>query len=358
MPWAICIASLFLAFGCTGDNEKPPSRPPTLVAILTDGRLVTALPDKVTKTVRLTDARLRPASRRLIAVTPTGRLMGVLLVPAGSERSEVALVTADRLAVRARVSLPMESGAKAAVLVAPTRNRLVVLGDRRTPAGERLPIGWVVDVQSGELLKRWTFSEQHAREADVIDAAAASDGKRLYLSYHGGVDVISWQSGRLLCRERSPRGWPCITPFHGEVAASPKGVLGTGADEQTILQANGQGRLTGRWPTRLAGNHLMRFAYDPTGDRAFALGSCLYTGGIARVDLKRGLVWRRGMRRASQPTLCGERIAAMGSFVAFSRGPEFEGPSDSQIEVVDAHSGSVRARLPVPAPAADLSFVR
>ena len=146
--------------------------------------------------------------------------------------------------------------------------------------------------------------------------------------------------------------------MHGEVAAIPGGVVGTGADDQTVLRASPDGRIVERWPTRLAGNHLMRVAYDAAGGRAFAFGSCLYRGGLARVDLQRGRRWRRGVRGVGQPGLCGERSAASGRFVAFSRGPEFEGSSQSHVTVVDADTGSIRARLAVSASAADLVLVR
>lgn len=352
---AVWQAAVLLALaGCSGEDGRAPPRDPTLFAILTDGRLVSATPHRVTEAVRLTRAPLKPVSQRLIAVTPGRRFLAVLLTKEGAGRDEVVILTARGLRVHARVSLHGGGDTTAAALVAPARDRLVAVGDRRTPAGDRLPTGWVIAVPSARLDERWTFPRGRRRTAPVIDAAAAADGERLYLSYHGGVDAISWGSGRSACQGRRDDAAVCIAEIHGEVAAVPGGVVGTGADDQTLMKATPDGQIVDRWPTRLAGNHLMRFAYEPAEGWAFALGSCQYTGGLARVDLAGGLRWSRGMTPESGPTLCGERSAATGRFVALTRGPEFEGASESEVTFVDSQTGSVRARVTIPAPAADL----
>jgi hypothetical protein len=348
---ALALVCVVLAACSTDEGRRTPVEEPTLLALLTDGRLMRATPDAVAGGVRLTRARLRRESSRLIALTPGRRHLGVLLRRAGSRRSEVAVLSMRGLRPVGRLRLPMRGATTAAALVAPAPDRLVVVGDRRTRAGPRLPTGWVIDVPSAELVERWTFPWRQRRRAPVIDAAP--DGGRLYLSYHGGVDVISWRDGRLLCGGRSS---PCIREIHGEVAAVAGGVLGTGADDQTLLRANADGRIVERWPTELEGNHLMRFAHDATSGRAFALGSCFYTGGLARIDLRDGRRWRRGAIRGPEPSFCGERSAARGAFVAFSPGPEVHRAS-SHVTVVDSRTGSQRARLEVPAPAADLVLV-
>jgi hypothetical protein len=342
---------------CSDNEDRRGQRSPTAFAVLTDGRLVKATASRVVGRVRLARTRLKPETRRLLAVTPDRRLVGVLLRSERSARTEVALVTARGLRIHARVRLRMDRGAQAVALVAPTPHRLVVLGDRRTGPRTRLPTGWVIDATSGEVLTKWTFPESASWRAPVIDAAVSPDGRRLYLSYHGGVDVISWVDGRRLCRGRPRDRDVCISDMHGEVAATPSGVVGTGADDQTILEARNDGRLFRRWPTRLDGNHLMRLGYDPDDGEVFALGSCLYSGGVARVDLARGLRWQLGASRGGQPSLCGERIAARGGFAALSRGPEFEGPVRSRLTLLDTRDGSVRGRIPLSAPAADVVLV-
>jgi hypothetical protein len=346
---AVCLVALT---GCEGDDgRRTPVREPTLLALLTDGRLLRATPDAVRGSVRLAWAPLRPESSRLIAVTPGRRHLGVLLRRAGSRQSEVVVLGMRGLRPRARLRLPTRGTVNAVALVAPSPDRLVAVGDLRTRRGHRFPTGWVIDVRSGELLGRWTFPRRPRRRAPVIDAAP--DGGRLYLSYHGGVDMISWADGRLLCGGRRS---PCIRELHGEIAAVPGGVLGTGADDQTLLRASPDGRIVERWPTELEGNHLMRFAHDAGSGRAFALGSCFCTGGLARIDLERGRRWRRGAIRAPEPSFCGERSAARGRFVAVSPGPEVH-RAESHLTVVDSRTGSERARLAIPAPAADVVLV-
>jgi hypothetical protein len=141
----------------------------------------------------------------------------------------------------------------------------------------------------------------------------------------------------MLCRQRSG-ATGCIAQIHGELAAVDDGILGTSAHDQSILRADAHGMIAERWPTRLTSNHLMRFASDATNGRIFALGSCLYAGGLARIDSERGLRWRRGM---ASPRLCGERISVHGGSVILTEGPEFAGESsESEITVVDAETGT------------------
>jgi hypothetical protein len=357
---ALQIAGLLLLAGCSTSDERTSVQDPRLLALLTDGRLISATSEEVREEVLLTRAGLKPLSRRLIAVTPDGRTVGVLLLRREVAGADVAILSVRGLRARSRAALPIGRGVRALAIVAPAPNRLVVLGERAVGPGHRQPVGWIIDVPSGRLVKRWALPERLTRQADVIDATAASDGIRLYLSYHGGADVIDWKSGASLCGDQGRPRSPCILPFHGEVAATADGVLGTGADDQTLLKASPDGRIVERWHTRLTRNHLMRFTYDPSNKRAYALGSCLYTGGLARIDFALGLRWRRGIGNIGDlgpPTLCGERSAARGRLIALSRGPEFEGERRSHLTFVDAEKGKVHARLSVPAPAVDLVFL-
>jgi hypothetical protein len=364
----VAIGSVMLV-GCSNDeaSSTPEERP--LLALLADGRLMNATTARVEEGVRLTTGTLRPVSGRLMALIPGRRLVAVLLAASGSRRSEVVVLTARGLHVTARVRLPVDRGTRATALVAPAADRVVVLGERETPAGGRLPVGWVIDTPSGDLVRRWRVPKAPTRNWTVFDAAAAPDSKRLYLSYHGGcnasahacttgADIVAWDSGDLLCVEpaQSPAG--CIGEIHGEVAALAGGALATRGDDQSVLLADEEARIVDRWSTRLARNHLMRLAYDAANRRVFALGSCLYAGGLARIDLDGGRQWRRGLASGGRPGMCGERMAAGGGVVAFTEGPESAGGHESEITVADAETGSVRARLPIKVPAVDLVLGR
>jgi hypothetical protein len=358
---AVVVAVGFVTLvGCSGDepSSTPQERP--LLALLTNGELVTGTTARLGKAVRLTKGRLRPISTRLLAVAPDRRVVAVLLATPGSGRSEVVVLTTRGLRVRARIRLPVDRSTRATTLLAPVPDRLVVLGQRRTPVGGRLPVGWVIDIPSRELVARWQVPKASRRSWTVVDVAAAPDAERLYLSYHGGTtgaDVISWDNGELLCAEAAGSYAGCIGEIHGEVAAVPGGVLGTQGDPQSVLLANEEAQIVDRWSTRLARNHLMRLAYDTASRRVFALGSCFYAGGLARIDLDGGWQWRRGISTGGRPRTCGERIAAARGLVVITEGPEWDGGHESEITVVDADTGSVRARLPIRVPAIDLVLV-
>jgi hypothetical protein len=276
------------------------------------------------------------------------------------------VVTAAGLYVQARFRLPGDGATRAIAVVAPVPDRLVVVGQRKTRTGGEVPIGWVLDVRSGDVVKRWRVPKAADRNWTVFDAAASPD--RLYVSYHGGcspgrprrcatgADVLSWQTGELLCAQadRGPGG--CIREIHGEVAALEEGALGTSGGP-VVLRADEDARITQEWQSRLVRNHLMRLAYDAADERVFVLGSCLYAGGLARIDLDGGWKWRRGIATDWRPSLCGERISAGGGLVVFAEGPEGAPSDDSDITVVDAETGSVRARLPLEAAAVDVAIV-
>lgn len=345
-----------------------PTPRPTLLAVLTDGQLmITTLPG-ATRTVRLSRTPSRAVSGRLLAVTPDGRHVAALTVPEASTAGVITALTLPDLRIARRLRLPADSRTTPTAVVSPEPDRVVVIGERRTAAGGRIPVGWVVQVPSGDVVAHWSIPKPPGFNWTPLDAAVAAGSNRLYISYHGGcngsggcttgVDAVSWQSGELLCRGGRMPGTGCIAGLHGEVAAMEASVLGTIAEHQSIARADADGQIVERWPTELARNHLMRFAYDQAGERIFALGSCLYTGGLARIDVQAGLRWRRGAAGPGQPGLCGERIAARDGDVAFSAGPEFAGSSESEITIVDASNGQVRARLPTDAPVADLVLVR
>jgi hypothetical protein len=369
--WAVLLALCAgVPMSCSDDDPHSAPEEQAILALLSDGRVVSGTTARVREAVRLTRQPLRATSGRLLAVTPDRRRMGVLLTTAGSRRSEVVVLTARGLRVRARIPLPLDRKTRATALVAPTSNRLVALGERETRAGGRLPVGWVIDISSAELVSSWRVPKGPDRNWTVFDAAPAPDSKRLYLSYHGGcnatsgracttgVDIVSWENGQPLCVERPRSSAGCIGAIHGEVASLPGGVLGTGGDP-IVLRANTETEIVQRWSSRLTRNHLVRLAYDPASKRVFTVGSCLYAGGLARIDLDAGWQWRRGGRNAGgRQSMCGERIDAGSGHVVFTEGPEWAGGSESEITVADAETGSIRARLPINAPAVDLTLVR
>jgi hypothetical protein len=201
---AVVVAVGFVTLvGCAGD--EPDSSPPErrLMALLTSGELVSGTTARLTARVRLTKGTLRPVSSRLMAVTPDRRLVAVLLSASRPRRREVVVLGTRPLRVRSRMQLPVDRKTRASTLVAPVPDRLVVLGERETRAGGRLPVGWVIDIPSRDLVSSWRVDKAPHRNWTILDAAA--DLKRLYLSYHGGcnpdspdacttgADMVSWE---------------------------------------------------------------------------------------------------------------------------------------------------------------------
>jgi hypothetical protein len=93
-----------------------------------------------------------------------------------------------------------------------------------------------------------------------------------------------------------------------------------------MLRVDYRGAVVARWNPRLPGNHLMEFDLDPARATAYPVGSCGYTGGLSRIDLRRGST--RVLAPPAAPgtggppagtRVCGEAVAAGGCLLAVAR---------------------------------------
>jgi hypothetical protein len=281
-------------------------------------------------------------SRRLFVLTPRSPGSG----------QELAIL--DPAGLRPTESFPLDRGIVfRAVAVGPRTGRLYLFGNRRAGGGAEDAVVAVLDPSSGET-QTSTVREAEGHDWWIIDGAVARDESRLYLSYHGGCDVIDrlctngadWidiNGDRLArCGRRTASGVGCLARVHGGVEALEDGLLAaTGTPK--LIRISDQGKVIADLPSRLAGNHVMEFAVDRAVERAYALGQCLYTGGVSVLDL------RSERTRLLSPNVCGERIAVGGDLVAVADqyGSNPLG-APARIALVDARTGSVRyAKVPI-----------
>jgi hypothetical protein len=126
-------------------------------------------------------------------------------------------------------------------------------------------------------------------------------------------------------------------------------VWGTTGDGAVLVSVDPVSLQPRRVDPALPGNHLMEFAVDPAGP-VYALGSCLYSGGLSRLDpgTTQARVLATPAPLPQRPELCGERIAVgPAGLLAITRGPSVSGSSTPVgIAFVDGATGQVRATVP------------
>ena len=332
-------------------------------ALLANGDLSVSPLDGRSIRTKVAEHELRQTSSRVLAPVVRNRL-AVLLPAKRSELTQLAFVDMKTLNVLARGQLPgIDATADARVLLPLTRGRILVVGDRPAPPG-RTPVAWIFDVTAApKLVLTWSVRKSSTKNWTVFDAAVPATGDVVFLSYHGdcgkgslcttGADVVDLDSGKVLCRSKYPDSG-CVNEIHGELAGRLDGAVATGGDEGEIVAASRDGLLVGRWRSQLPRNHLVRIAYDAPRRRAYIVGSCLYAGGYARIDIPRGLRWRRGLGAAGSDPVCGERISARKDVLAFAEGVERAGPSSSSIIIADARNGRIHRRVRTRAGAIDV----
>ncbi len=358
-------AALLTLVGLSLPASRAATAPPgsgtiALFALLANGQVVRASERRVVRRVQISRRHIRQASGRYLALVDGGRTLLALVPTADPARSELVRLRADDLRVVSRVQLPVDAATPRSLTVA--SSRAIVVGDRASAGGGRVPVGWVIALPSGRVAFSWSVEKAPSLNWTVFDVAAQTAGSGLYVSYHGGCDVtptctggadaVTIGTGTLLCGTGAQAS-VCNPLIHGEVAAIEGGVLGTSGDAGVLVRADREVHTVKQWPTRLPGNHQVRLAFDRMRGQAFLLGSCLYRGGLVRIDLRAGWRWRSGFA-PGRSHLCGERISAAGGVVAFTNGPEFAGGSGSSLKLVAGESGRLLSRVTLPAAALDV----
>jgi hypothetical protein len=349
--------------GCgNGDHDggAPRKDGTQLYALLASNELVgVALsPARLTVRLRLGEGLDQASPGRLLAMTPDGTTVYVLV--RHSQRPSIAVVAAASGRLLMRIPLPAGLNARSLV-VAPRSGTLYVLGSRegtRRNEVEGLESSaqlLVVDPDAGRARKRIELRPLEGRDWFVYSAALAPDERTLYVTYHGsdttGADWIALPELRR-CR-RSPRPWAGCLPddLHGHLQPLAAGGFVAATGSPRLVRYDGSRWLEAKLDTRLAGNHLMDFAVNKREDAVAAVGSCVYRPGLALVDL------RTGESRVSRDErhVCGERIVFAGKALVVGRNAETVASTrPGKILVVDPASGAIAGSLRTPAEVVDL----
>ena len=307
-----------LCAGCA----NPPGPGPTAPA--RSGEVFLLLDDQTLVSVSAADG----------VVTGRQRLRGspvALAAARGDEEIYVltvqALVAVDAATLQVRAEVPLPSGVRYRDLaVGPTTGHVYMFGDRLEADG--VSAWFVVLGPRGTRIGEWRLRAADGSDWVVFGGTVAPDEKHALVSYHGerttGADIVSLTDrspttcvGRLdvahaetLPSIGSTRAG-CVAEIHGRVATTAHGAFAATGDGERVMMLDYDGRRTNVWNPRLPGNHLMEV--DVRSQEAFIIGSCLYSGGLTRIDLVDSTIHvlapaHAGVDR-SPPTICGERMA-------------------------------------------------
>lgn len=236
-------------------------------------------------------------------------------LPDGAD--QVAVVDLGSHRLRARYVLPRGIVFQS-LAVGPTTGRLYLFGFRPLHPVNPSPADAVVSVLdpcTGAVQHTWLAQPADGRFWFPYRGLVSTDERTLYISYHGGgtatgttgVDAFRVSAGGL---QRCP---PAPYPDHGCIAAHGNiefyrgGLLVAEGSPPWILQIDTAGTVRRELHTRLHGNHRLEFALDRSSGRVYAVGSCVYAGGLSVLDLRTEKA--RLLAREDAPYgVCGERL--------------------------------------------------
>jgi hypothetical protein len=375
---ATCCA-LFTILGCSSDknsSDGSASGATRVLVLLADARLLAIDPAsaRIAAEAELGDPVGAFGAGRFMAAARDGRTVFALV---GGDRGGIAVVDAGNLRVRARHRLPPGLVARG-LAVGPVSGQIYVFanraGEATTRFGEREQEVVVARMRAdtGAVVTTSLVRPARGREWRIYRGAVSDDERRVVISYHGadvdGADWLDVNKSRLIPCAAVATRHACLRPVHGNLEPHRDNVLAARGAPPSMVQLDGRGRVTGSWNTRLAGNHLMEFAVDSRRDRAVAVGSCLYTGGLSDVELNSGhvrvLVGAQpgGLRDPDDfsSTVCGERIA-IGSrstlVILKGAGPDPRAGGDGAVLLVASTNGRIAHSIGTPAVPVDVLVV-
>lgn len=221
----------------------------------------------------------------------------------------------------------------------------------------------VVDPSTGTVLANWTAKKARGYTHFTYRGLVSPNERKLFISYHGfdttGVDAFTI-SRRGLQRCQSPCCQPpygprdgCI-PGHGNMELYGDGLL-VSEGNGPIYEIGAHGRVRRTFDSGLKHNHLLEFTVDRHTDRLYAVGSCLYDGGVSALDLRTG----RARILVHEPNydICGERSALASSsllVIAKTVGVIPQIGIKGHLLFLDSHTGQVQRSVPTPAEPVDV----
>jgi hypothetical protein len=277
-----------------------------------------------------------------------------------SEGGALTRLSAATLNGRVRAEIPSSFPGPGVVAyrslaVGPRTGDVYVFANHVLPSlagGALLPIEFaVVDILDRDLAwKREVAVRGTPYDWRVYRGAVSRTEDRLFVSYHGttttGADSVDSAGRRLGCDEPPRPDEGCLR-VHGNVEPLGNGVVGS-TGEGPLRRFDSDGRVIAEVDPRLPRNHLMEFAVAG-GRHTYAVGSCLYSGGLSVVDLvrRKTRVLSRPRRPGGPlPAVCGERIAVAEPYIVIA--------APDRLLVVDARNGKILQRLPLAAQPVDV----
>jgi len=323
-----------------GASAQAPLKPSGRVAILLgEGRLVVAdaaTGETVANIVASDAPRYRLQYGRLARLAGADELFMVL----PDERVPVLMALNVRtLAARKVTRLPAD--AYTALAVGAKSGRVFAFGSLDMEVE-------IVDPRTGNVEAR----PLRGGTQQMFSAAVSAEEDRVYVSLHGnasgvdGYDITGPKTKHVL-----------YLPTHGNFAIVGDRILAATGGPQ-LQEYDLAGNLLRQVDTRLVGNHLMEFALD--AKRAiYAAGSCMYSGGLSRVNPGTNAMLGPVVRPAEPDgrlppaalPVCGERIsvAASGAWVALAALRDGVDPlanQTSSVLIVDTQTGAVLRTIP------------
>jgi hypothetical protein len=236
-----------------------------------------------------------------------------------------------------------------ALLVGPVTQRLYAVGNRAAGGGPSL----VIKTLSPDGMKVLAARVVKHPAGTVWGAAIASDERRMAVSYHGdseGFDLVDPASLELACRSEAPGG---CDAGHGSVAfAGLRPFTSTGGSPFGELLPSG---VLHRRSSRLDGSHIIEFAADAGGRFLYMSGTCAYTHGISRLDLRSDEV--KLLADSEQGVLCGTRLLVSGyHLVLGANNPPYpEADATSYIRVINRQTGKLQHSIAMPGSIVDVA---
>lgn len=244
---------------------------------------------------------------RALAISRQAHMLYALVSDA-TGRAKVTLVDTTTLQLTTSIDLGGDLEYRGLAL-GPRTGRLYLFANQHGDSLVR-----VIDPSGTPPSQTWPARKSEGRTWYVYQGAVAPDESALYLSYHGpdttGIDRFEIKAtGLLPCTTTTRPDSGCFVT-HGSFALTDTTLVASMAEAPLAALDPLTGQRRDEYDLKLEGNHMAEFAIASGVGRIYAVGSCGYTGGLAKVDLATRqtevLVAPRSIGG-----VCGERIVAL-----------------------------------------------
>jgi DNA-binding beta-propeller fold protein YncE len=308
---ALLVFGIVACTGCDSITRANPS--PTPVPSLTAARVVSLLANNhllvadvttgaVLAELTLGEPPALPSQIRAMAMSRDGHTLYALVRASGGAR--IALLDTTTLKLTTSIDLGGDLDYRG-LAIGPRTGRLYLSANQRGDALVR-----VIDPSGAQPAQTWPARKSEGRDWYVYQGSVAPDETALYLSYHGpdttGIDRFEIQpAGLLRCSIATRPDSGCFVT-HGSFALAGGDLVASMGESPVASLDPVTGVRRDQYDLLLEGNHMLEFTIASGG--LYAVGSCGYTGGLARADLSTGQTSVLAASR-TRGGVCGERIA-------------------------------------------------